>query len=155
MGSGKSSIGKALAKESSFYFLDTDSMIESAEGKSIDCIFKDASEAYFRSLEEDTVRWLKTNVSEAIISTGGGMLVYCEELQEVGKIVYLKVPFESIMSRMSDTELAKRPLFQNRAKAEELYKQRDSIYENRADVIINADTNFEDVLRLVKKALSF
>lgn len=154
MGSGKSSVGTKFAKQSKYDFLDTDKMIESSEGKSIGEIFKDKGEAYFRSLEEETVKWLRKNAQNSVISTGGGMLVYCDELKEVGKIVYLKVPFSSIMSRMTSEELQKRPLFKDREKAQEMYNIRDSIYENRADIIIDADTNLDEVVLRLSSAVA-
>ena len=154
MGSGKSSVGKALAKQSEYYFLDTDAMIESSEGKKIDTIFNENGEEYFRKLEEETVQWLRSNVKQAIISTGGGMLVYCEALKDVGKVIYLRVPFSTIMSRMNSDELAKRPLFKDAQKAKALYNERDAIYEKKADLIIDADSSFEDVLTKLSAAVS-
>ena len=149
MGSGKSSVGRTFAKQRQSYFLDTDAMIESSEGRRIDEIFQNDGEEYFRKLEENTVNWLKSNVQSSVISTGGGMLVYCEGLQEVGTIVYLKVPFASIMNRMSPEELKKRPLFKDREKAESIYNERNKIYESRADIVIDADASLEEVgLRL-------
>lgn len=146
MGCGKSSVGKLLAKSSEYYFLDTDAMIESAEGKAIDEIFKTQGEAYFRSLEKETVTWLKDNVSKAVISTGGGMLVYCEALKEVGKIIYLKVPFEVILSRMNKDELSKRPLFKDINKAKKMYEERDLVYTEKADLLIDANMSLDEVL---------
>ncbi len=154
MGSGKSSIGRLLAKEKRSYFLDTDSMIESAEGKSIQDIFDEMGEEYFRNLEKETVSWLKNNVKDAVISTGGGMLVYCEELQDIGKIVYLQVPFKTILSRMSKEELVKRPLFKDIKKAEELYKERNEIYKKRADLVIDADTDLQSVLSRLRSVVA-
>jgi shikimate kinase len=146
MGSGKSTIGRLLAKEREAYFLDTDSMIESLEGKSITGIFNDSGEAYFRTLENETVHWLKNNVDNAIISAGGGMLVYCKELKEVGKIIYLEVPFEIILSRMNSSELDKRPLFKSVAEAEKIYNERVAIYRDKADIIIDASQVMQTVL---------
>jgi len=154
MGSGKSSIGKRLVKDTDRYFLDTDALIESAEGESIDDIFKNNGEVYFRNKEEETVNWLKENVSKAIISTGGGMLVYCEALKEVGKIIYLKVPFDVILSRMNKDELSKRPLFQNIDKAKEMYEKRDLIYTEKADLIIDANASLEEVVLRLSSEIS-
>jgi len=153
MGSGKSSVGRHLAKDNKAYFLDTDAMIESAEGKEISKIFEEEGEEYFRYLEKTTARWLKDNVNEAVISTGGGMLVYCEELKEVGTVIYLKVPFKTILSRMKKDELEKRPLFKDLQKAEAMYNERNSIYEKRADITIDADAKLEEVLVRIQKAL--
>lgn len=153
MGSGKSTIGRLLAKEIDGYFLDTDSMIESLEGKSIPEIFKDKGEAYFRGLEHETVSWLKNNVQNAIISTGGGMLVYCEALKEVGKIIYLDVPFQTILSRMDGKELDKRPLFKDAIEAEKIYKDRDTVYRQKADIIIDASSDLKTVLSRLRGAI--
>ncbi len=152
MGSGKSTVGRLLARHRGSYFLDTDAMIESAEGRSIADIFDQEGETYFRTLEKKTVQWLKENVKHSVISTGGGMLVYCEELSEVGTVIYLKVPFDTILSRMSAEELRKRPLFQDRDKAKRLFTERNDIYERRADIIINADDTLENVFRSVLDA---
>jgi len=134
--------------------LDTDAMIESAEGRSVQGLFEQKGESYFRKLEEETVIWLKNNVREAVISTGGGMLVYCEQLKDLGQIVYLKVPFETILSRMNAEELKKRPLFKDRQKAKEMYDERNALYEKRADLIIDADADLEDVLSRVHAAIT-
>lgn len=154
MGSGKSTIGRLLAKESDGYFLDTDSMIESLEGQSIAEIFHNKGEAYFRGLENETVHWIKDNVQNAIISTGGGMLVYCDELKEVGKIVYLDVPFETIMSRMNGSELDKRPLFKDVREAEKIYNERDRVYRDKADIIIDASADMKTVLSTLRGAIA-
>lgn len=154
MGSGKSSIGRLLAKNRDKYFLDTDAIIENAEGQSILSIFEKHSESYFRMLEEKTVSWLKSSVKNAVISTGGGMLVYCQELKDVGKIIYLKVPFETILSRMNKSELEKRPLFKDEKKAKQMYDERDSIYEEKADLIVDANADMKTVLSRVISALN-
>lgn len=154
MGSGKSSVGRLLAKEKNRYFLDTDAMIESREGMSIQKIFDNKGESYFRQLEEDTVAWLKSNANDAVISTGGGMLVHCKGLNEVGKIVYLRLPFLKILERMDTAELQKRPLFKDLKAAELMHSQRDKVYEEKADIIIDADADMQTVLSRLRVAIS-
>jgi Shikimate kinase len=62
MGVGKTSVGRSLAKKLNFSFIDIDKIIEDEEGSSIDAIFKNKSERYFRSLENKiTLRELNNN----------------------------------------------------------------------------------------------
>jgi len=154
MGSGKSSIARAYSKKNEYYFLDTDDMIESLENRSIDKIFEAEGEAYFRSLEKELVSWLKDNVSHAIISTGGGMLQHCEQLKELGTVIYLEVPFSTIVSRMSPSELQKRPLFQDKEEAKSMYEQRDSIYRKNSDLILDADCSINELVSRLSSAIA-
>jgi shikimate kinase len=71
MGVGKSTVGKNLAKKLKYNFIDIDKLIETKEGRSINLIFKNESESYFRKIEiEITLQELKKNNS--VISLGGG-----------------------------------------------------------------------------------
>ena len=73
MGVGKSTIGKILAKKLNYNFIDVDKIIEAKEGISINLIFKNKSENYFRKIEtEITLSELKNN---SVISLGGGAFI--------------------------------------------------------------------------------
>ncbi|MDF1881497.1 AAA family ATPase [Sulfurimonas sp. MAG313] len=153
MGSGKSSVARAFAAKTKYYFLDTDALIETSQGKCVAKIFEDKNEEYFRSLEKETAEWLFSSVKEAIISTGGGMISHCDILNKLGKVFYLKVPFETIMQRMNKQELDKRPLFKNKEKAFDLYTMRDTTYTEKADVIIDANTSIEKIVIEIQKSI--
>ena len=136
MGSGKSSVGRVLAKELNTYFIDTDNLIENFENKTIPEIFEKEGEEAFRAKERYCFNWIKNSVKNTIISVGGGFPVFVPEIKEAGAVIYLKVPFEEILKRMSKEEIQKRPLFHDIQKAKELYLKRDKIYEKLADFII-------------------
>ncbi|MEO1927190.1 MAG: shikimate kinase [Nautiliaceae bacterium] len=136
MGSGKSTIGRVLAKELDTYFIDTDSLIESFENRNIKEIFEKDGEDAFREMEKRCFRWIKNHVSFTVISVGGGFPVFVPEIKEAGVVIYLKVDFEDIVKRLSKEEIDKRPLFKDLKKAKELFLKRDEIYSKLADIVI-------------------
>jgi len=146
MGSGKSSVGRHLAKRSGRYFLDADALIESAQAKAIPAIFKEHGEEYFRELEKESARWMAECVKGSIISTGGGMPLVVDRLHDIGKVVYLKLPFEKILERISPEERDRRPLFQDIEKAKKLFELRQKIYEEQAQITVNADRPIKTIV---------
>ena len=136
MGSGKSTVGRVLAKELNSYFLDTDILIETFEGLKIKEIFEKYGEDVFRKMEKKCFEWIKKDVKNTVISVGGGFPVFIPEIKDAGVVIYLKIPFEEILKRMNKEEIKKRPLFQDIYKAKELYEKRDKIYSKLADYIV-------------------
>lgn len=114
MGSGKTHWGRAWSEVSGFTFIDLDELIEMQESKTIDAIFGEKGEAYFREVE--TAALLKTeNFDNCIIACGGGTPCFGNNLKlmkQLGKTVYLKASPELIMNNLQD-ELKKRPLLKN------------------------------------------
>lgn len=149
MGSGKSSVGRALAKEKGMYFVDTDALIESFEGQKIRDMFEQKGEAYFRECEKSCFEWLSANVSNAVISTGGGMPTVIDDFSKLGKTIYLKVDFETLLERLKAEEFDKRPLFQNIEFARKIFETREPIYTQKADLTVDANVDFEEVLKEV------
>ncbi len=149
MGSGKSSVGRILAKRKDSYFLDTDSLIESFENQRISEIFENYGEEAFRNMEKRVFKWIETNVKNSIISTGGGLPMFVPEIQESGKVIYLQVDFEKIISRLTREDFEKRPLFKDLKKAKELYDKRDEVYRKLSHIIIqndNLETTIDKIL---------
>lgn len=144
MGSGKTSVGKLLAKTCKYQFCDTDEIIEKNEGERISEIFEAKGESHFRMLETQTLEQLQGKMKRCVLSTGGGMP--CSEvnaglLKSIGTVFYLKVSKDIVLGRLQgDTT---RPLLQNgdlEEKVEQMLKLRDPLYERAADVIIQTDT---------------
>ncbi|MBD5166148.1 MAG: shikimate kinase [Helicobacter sp.] len=148
MGSGKSTIAKALHKAKQAWILDSDSLIEANEGLSIKAIFATYGEAYFRDLERKFCQFVAHNVQNAIISTGGGMPLFCD-VQSMGKVFFLHLEFEAILARLDAEERSKRPLFENRDSAFKLYQERLQSYRSCAHYVINANQSIETITREV------
>lgn len=159
MGSGKTTIGTALAKSRNMRFVDTDAYIEEQESMSIADIFALKGEAYFRKLETDVLEYFNETMKNTVFSTGGGMPLRDENarlLKEIGKVFYLTATNRTIFDRVKDD--TKRPLLQSVNPYEricELMKERKPLYEKAADVLIDTNSNDLDVVIVdIEKYLS-
>lgn len=113
MGCGKSSSGRKAARRARVRFWDTDVEVERAEGASVTDIFRYAGEEYFRNAERNAVERIASQPGDAIISTGGGLPAWgdnMERLNAVGKTVYLRMSAGSIAERLSPYGRERRPL---------------------------------------------
>ena len=116
MGAGKSTVGRMLAEKLGYGYADTDEMIVSAEGKSINDIFRDCGEEYFRELETGVVKELagRTGDEKLVLSVGGGLPVReCNRsyLKKIGTVVYLRADEETLAGRIRNA--SDRPLLNN------------------------------------------
>jgi len=133
MGTGKTTLGKLLAKRIGYKFIDTDALIEEQTGLSIEAIFKNDGEARFRKLEAELVVELAQKQG-LVIATGGGLVLNPENvktLNKTGKIICLTAQPKDILVRVSSQQTV-RPLLQEadpQAKIEELLLQRAPTYQ--------------------------
>jgi len=143
MGVGKGTIGRELVKNSDYFAIDTDDLIESIVNKRIKKIFEDEGEPYFRSLEKRCALWCEKNVQNTIISTGGGFYRQ-ENLKLIGKVIYLESSFEKIIEALenapdSKKKFKKRPLLKDLDEARKIYEVRVREYEKVADIVVNVE----------------
>jgi shikimate kinase len=134
MGAGKTTVGRLLAKDLKYGFLDTDAVITQAAGKSINEIFAESGEGAFRKLESDVLASVSAHTKLAI-ATGGGIVLQRENwgYLHYGLIVWLDVPVDVLYNRLAkDTT---RPLLQD---ADPKGKLR-SINDNRIPLYSQAD----------------
>ena len=132
MGAGKTTVGMELAKKLNYKLIDTDHSIENDQSREIKDIFSEDGELFFRNLETLKLKEL-VNVENAIISTGGGIILKDENRSILNNLftIYLKADFENIFDRIKqDTS---RPLLltddpYNTAK--DIFKSRQSVYES-------------------------
>ncbi|NNF34038.1 MAG: AAA family ATPase [Saprospiraceae bacterium] len=143
-GSGKSTLGKDLAKALKSRFVDLDEEIEATEGKSIIEIFQEDGEDKFRIIESDLLRSFSKSTDEFVMSTGGGTPCHHDGLNimnETGVSVYLKVSDSELCLRL-EKEKESRPLLARNQSLEsvisKLLLERRDTYE-RAKIIIESD----------------
>tara|TARA_B100001996_G_scaffold101067_1_gene75802 strand:- start:299 stop:808 length:510 start_codon:yes stop_codon:yes gene_type:complete len=140
MGSGKSSIGKILAKKTFKKFIDIDFQIIKNQGMNISEIFEKFGEEYFRDLEKKELEKLN-NAKNYIISTGGGIILKQENInmmKKIGLILFLDININAQLERVKNKK--NRPLIDNdniESSLLALKKYRDPIYNNICDYIID------------------
>jgi shikimate kinase len=152
MGAGKTTVGRQLAKRLGRRFVDADHEIEARTGVRIPTIFEIEGEAGFRRREAETIDAL-TREHGLVLATGGGAVLdpsNRRRLKESGLVVYLRVLPLLLYERTRHDR--NRPLLQVAdplAKLEELFAQRDPLYREVADVVI--DTSSGGVGSLVRR----
>ena len=151
MGTGKSTLGRKIARCTELPFLDTDKMVEEAEGAAVADVINFAGEEYFRQAERRALEQT-ADYESAIISTGGGLPVWGDNMAwiaEHGVSVYLKRTPEQILSRLSPHGRAKRPKFRGLNDEELLafmqthLAEREPIYE-QAHVVVDCSQIGDD-----------
>ena len=123
-GSGKTAIGKILAKKVGKKFIDSDSEIEKLCGLSIPKIFEINGESEFRKLENDILKKICQKTG-AVLSVGGGAVL----TQNAYEILRQNAEIYQIKRDLNLLEMSGRPLSKSRAEIEKIYKKRKPIYE--------------------------
>jgi shikimate kinase len=145
MGSGKSTLGKKLAKKIQAPFVDLDMEIEKKEDKSIEQIFNEKGEAYFRKIESAVLSEILGNGGDVVLSLGGGTPCFNNNLMLIKKMstsIYIKLPAITLVQRLNQSNKNIRPLIANLSQSEllpfieqqltereEFYSKADYIYE--------------------------
>jgi len=142
MGAGKTSVGIHLAKTLDVPFYDSDKEIETRTGVSIPTIFDIEGETGFRRRESEMIEHL-TRKEGIVLATGGGAVLNDlnrEYLSSRGTVIYLKADIEQLFERTRHDR--NRPLLQTdnpRERIEELINQREPLYVEVADYVVNTD----------------
>jgi shikimate kinase len=152
MGAGKTTVGRLLARQLGKTFIDSDHEIEGRTGVRIPVIFEIEGEAGFRKREESVIEEL-TAQSGIVLGTGGGAVLSAANralLKSRGMVVYLRGSPEQLFERTRHDK--NRPLLQTEdplAKLKALYAQRDPLYRETADLVV--DTGRQSVASLTRQ----
>lgn len=131
MGTGKSTVGAALAARLGYKLVDTDEQIVLREQKAIPDIFSEHGESYFRKVESEVIRDVMQG-SRQVVSTGGGAVLAAENRERMlagGFVVALTAELETIAERVGQT--SDRPLLQGdvRERIRSLLEARKNAYD--------------------------
>lgn len=147
-GSGKSKLGRAVARRLQKKFIDLDAVIEAKAGCKIAEIFEKQGEAAFRALETQALEDC-TKEGGRVISTGGGVVVRPQNrpfLRQNGPVLYLRRPVDQLHLG------AGRPLSTSREALQTMYTQRAPLYEAVADLTVENDASFTQVMHRIVEA---
>jgi len=148
MGSGKTSVGKVLARQLYKEFVDVDSIIEVEQNSSISDIFENKGEDYFRALEQKCINEL-TQKTGQVIATGGGLPIY-SSISKKSLIVYIDADFDVILNRLPAKERDKRPLLQDESRARALFNQRIDTYKEQATFSVDANQSISTFIHVIR-----
>lgn len=154
MGSGKSTVGQALAARTGKPFLDTDLLVEDAAGLAVAEVFEEEGEAAFRIRESEAIRAAAV-IAEAVVATGGGAVLLDDNVRSMkssGVVVWLQADPVTLAARIGHT--TGRPLLVDVDVADRLsviLEGRKSAYETAADHIVATDeSTVEEVAVLLE-----
>ncbi len=139
MGTGKSTVGRQVARQIGFEFIDSDHEIERRQGQPVSQIFAEQGEAKFRALEREFIEHGHP-AKKCVVSCGGGLVVppgMLELLRSRGVVICMHAPIETILQRTMHT--THRPLLQVDDPAQrlrELYAQREEIYRRTGTMVL-------------------
>ena len=139
MGTGKTTVGREIARQLGMQFISTDDIIEKKAGMPINDIFSKKGESYFRQLERETIMEISAG-SSSVIDTGGGAVINelnLKDLKIEGILFCLNAASEEVLKRVGDEK--HRPLLNVSdplTRIKELFKKREPYYK-KADYQIN------------------
>ena len=158
MGSGKTRVGKRLAKDFDIPFVDIDRVVTKKMNLSSKEIFDRFGEPFYRALETTAVKALIEDPEQKVISLGSGLPMQEQNekyIKKLGTVVYLKGSYETLKKRLENS--SSNPQIEGADKADKikkLLKQRDPVYAKFADVeMITGDKPFEELIGQLEEKL--
>lgn len=154
MGSGKSTVGRLVARRLLWNFLDLDAIIQRHEGRPVDRIFAESGGPHFREVERHVLRQVVSKPA-TVVALGGGTLIDPDNqalCRERAAVVWLQCPLEVLEQRLHD-DTTVRPLWGDGAALQARFDERRAGYED-AEYRVDADAAAEQVAEGIAKMLA-
>ncbi|MCR5416285.1 MAG: shikimate kinase [Pseudobutyrivibrio sp.] len=151
-GVGKSTLGVVLAKELGYQFVDADLLIQERENRLLKEIIAEEGVDGFLQIENDVNASI--NTTKTVIATGGSVIYgekAMEHLGKIGEVVYLKLDYETLDSRLGSLK-GRGVVLRDGQTLKTLYEERVPLYEKYADITV--DEGGLDLEATLKKVLS-
>ncbi len=153
-GSGKSTIGVLLAKALTFDFIDTDLMIQSRTGTSLQNYLETHGVDALRDKEEEVILTVKTH--KTVIATGGSAVYGEKAMSHLGKtseIVFLDISLETMVDRLGD--FSERGIAKPKEMSlEQMFQERRALYQKYARLTVDGEAKSPEVCAAIQRALS-
>ena len=151
MGSGKDSVAEEILKKTDLSFISMDDYIVLKEKRPINNIFEESGEEYFRKIEKDTLRKIKST-KNVVVATGGGVVKdkkNREILSKMGKVIYLYASPDAVKQRLEKDKT--RPLIKNKNNIIKIYNERmkKGLYEFADETIDTSSITPEQVAKKI------
>ena len=156
MGSGKSTVGKGLARRLGYSFIDMDARIEGEHGLSINEIFEKLGEKAFREMENKLLKEM-VSLKDAVISTGGGLPCTGNNMDLInrkGVSIYLRMDPAALLNRLSRGK-SRRPLIRHLSREEletfiyEKLKEREPVYLKAHHIVDGLDVELDELAEIL------
>lgn len=157
MGSGKSTLGRSVARKMMMKFCDMDSLIESREGKSVSEIFAEHGESYFRSVERAVLEGFSV-ADNLVIATGGGVPCFGDNMalmNKKGMTIYISVKAGILASRLANSK-SSRPILANKSSeelkafVEQMLSEREPFYREAAYIVEGDNIKPNDICSVLR-----
>lgn len=153
-GSGKTTLGKEIARIFDYEFIDMDSLIKKETGLKISQIFLNKGEEYFRSIETSILEKIILNDKKLIISTGGGIVLRNQKILKKTYNIYLECNINTLVKRLSSSK--ERPLIGDNIvqNVNQLLIEREILYKTISNAIVDSNKTKKNIINQIQEIIT-
>ena len=154
-GSGKTTLGKEIAKIFKYEFIDLDALIKKETGLKISEIFSNKGEEYFRTLETLILKKIISNDKKIIISTGGGIILRNKKSLKKTYNIYLECDINTLVKRLSSSK--ERPLIGVNIveNVTQLLIEREILYKKISNAIVDSNKTKKNIINKIQEIITY